>query len=42
VPDLKTPADDACAASLAVLRSLHDALVRLDDWFGVGRRRLPL
>ena len=42
VPDLKTPGDDACTASLAVLRSLHDALARLDGWFGVGRRRLPL
>src|SRR5687768_13184172 len=34
VPDLKHPADDACAASLAVLASLHDAHVHLDRWFG--------
>src|SRR5207248_11378813 len=25
VPDLKTPGEDACAASVAVLASLHDA-----------------
>ena len=33
VPDLKTPGDDARAASLAVLASLHDAQVHVDDWF---------
>jgi HAD superfamily hydrolase (TIGR01509 family) len=33
VPDLKTPADDACAASLAVLASLEDAIERVDEWF---------
>ena len=33
VPDLKRPADDACAASLAVIDSLHDAQARLDTWF---------
>ena len=36
VPDLKRPADDTCAASLAVLESLHEAQARLDTWF-VGR-----
>ncbi|HEV7913473.1 MAG TPA: HAD family phosphatase, partial [Albitalea sp.] len=36
VPDLKTPSDDACAASLAVLASLHDALRHLDGWFAAG------
>ena len=34
VPDLKTPSDDACAAGLAVLASLHDAQAHLDPWFG--------
>ena len=34
VPDLKMPADDACTASLAVLRSLHDAPAHLHRWFG--------
>jgi beta-phosphoglucomutase-like phosphatase (HAD superfamily) len=33
VPDLKRPGDDAIAASLAVLASLHDAQVHVDDWF---------
>jgi beta-phosphoglucomutase-like phosphatase (HAD superfamily) len=33
VPDLKTPSDDARAASIAVLASLHDAQVHVDDWF---------
>ena len=33
VPDLKRPSDDACAASVAVLASLHDALLHVDDWF---------
>jgi HAD superfamily hydrolase (TIGR01509 family) len=33
VPDLKTPAEDACAASLAVLGSLHDARGQLARWF---------
>ena len=36
VPDLKRPSDDACAASLAVLASLHDAQVHLPDWFRTG------
>jgi len=36
VPDLKMPGDDACDASLAVLASLHDAQVHLDDWFAAG------
>ena len=36
VPDLKTPSDDACAASLAVLSSLHDAQQHIDDWFAAG------
>jgi HAD superfamily hydrolase (TIGR01509 family) len=34
VPDLRRPADDACAASVAVLASLHDAQVHVGDWFG--------
>jgi len=34
VPDLKTPSEDACAAGLAVLASLHDAQAHLDQWFG--------
>lgn len=34
VPDLKTPGADACAASLAVLGSLEEATVRVEDWFG--------
>ena len=33
VPDLKTPSADACAASIAVLASLHDAQLHVDDWF---------
>lgn len=33
VPDLKTPADDACAASLAVLSSLQDARLHVAGWF---------
>jgi HAD superfamily hydrolase (TIGR01509 family) len=33
VPDLKRPGEDACAASLAVLSSLHDAQCHLADWF---------
>jgi HAD superfamily hydrolase (TIGR01509 family) len=33
VPDLKHPADDACAASLAVLASLHDARLHIEQWF---------
>jgi HAD superfamily hydrolase (TIGR01509 family) len=33
VPDLKRPGDDAVAASIAVLASLHDAQVHVDDWF---------
>jgi HAD superfamily hydrolase (TIGR01509 family) len=33
VPDLKTPADDACEASLAVLETLHDARLHIDRWF---------
>jgi len=33
VPDLKTPADVACEAILAVLGSLHDARLHLDTWF---------
>ena len=33
VPDLKAPGADACAASLAVLTSLHDAQAHLDQWF---------
>jgi len=37
VPDLKTPSDDASAASLAVLASLHDAQVHVDDWFAHAR-----
>ena len=36
VPDLKRPGEDACAASLAVLSSLHDAQLHLDDWFARG------
>jgi HAD superfamily hydrolase (TIGR01509 family) len=34
VPDLKTPSDDAAAASVTVLASLHDAQVHVVDWFG--------
>ncbi len=34
VPDLKRPSDDSCAASVAVLASLHDAQAHLRDWFG--------
>jgi HAD superfamily hydrolase (TIGR01509 family) len=34
VPDLKTPSDDAAAACVAVLASLHDAQVHVVDWFG--------
>ena len=34
VPDLKTPGEDACAASVAVLASLHDACAHVEDWFG--------
>jgi HAD superfamily hydrolase (TIGR01509 family) len=37
VPDLKHPADDACAASLAVLASLHDVQLHLDQWFERAR-----
>jgi HAD superfamily hydrolase (TIGR01509 family) len=33
VPDLKSPSDDAVAASVAVLASLHDAQVHVADWF---------
>src|SRR4029453_166271 len=32
VPDLKTPSDDAAAACVAVLASLHDAQVHVVDW----------
>jgi len=38
VPDLKSPSEDACAAGLAVLASLHDAQVHLDQWFGAASR----
>jgi HAD superfamily hydrolase (TIGR01509 family) len=33
VPDLKTPSEDARTASVAVLASLHDAQLHIDDWF---------
>jgi hypothetical protein len=34
VPDLKPPSEDARAACLAVLASLHDAQAHFADWFG--------
>ena len=33
VPDLKSPSAEACATSLAVLASLHDAQAHLARWF---------
>ncbi len=37
VPDLKMPGDEARAASLAVLASMHDAQAHIDLWFGHTR-----